>query len=394
MKSVYFSPEHDAFRGRVREYLSREVLPFAEEWERDRCIPRHAWQAMGQGGLLGLHYPRTYGGAELDLFHSIVFLEELGRTGYAGLRAAVSVHEYMATHYIATSGSEALKRAYLTKAIAGEKVAALAITERDAGSDLNRIATTATLDGDCFVVNGEKTFVTNGTTAGFLTLAARTAPASAAAKHGAVGLSLLVVDADSPGISRARQEKIGWHCSDTAELRFEGVRVPAANLIGRPGSGFISLMRGFQLERLVAATLAVGGMVRCMEETCRHLLGRRAFQGTLAGLHTVRHRLADLSTDIEAARQLVYHAAWLYQRGELPIAECSMAKLRATEVASRVAAECMHLHGSAGYLDGSAISRIYRDAPAATLAGGASEVMRDIIAQLAIEGIHRQGGAP
>lgn len=389
MKSVYFSSEHHAFRDRVREFLSREVLPFADEWELARCIPRHAWLEMGRHGLLGLHYPKTYGGAELDIFHSLAFLEELGRTGYAGFRAAVSVHEYMATHYLATSGSEALKRNYLAKAVAGEQVAALAITEKDAGSDLNRIATTAARDGGCFVVNGEKTFVTNGTTAGFITLAARTAPASTAAKHGATGLSLLVVDADSPGISRRRQDKIGWHCSDTAELRFEDVRVPAENLIGKPGSGFIYLMRGFQLERLVAATLAIGGMDRCIEETRRHVLGRRAFQGTLAGLQTVRHRIADLVTNIEAARQLVYHAAWLHQRGELPIAECSMAKLCATELASRVAAECLQLHGSHGYLEGPAISRIYRDAPAATLAGGTSEIMRDIIAQIAIEENHR-----
>ncbi|KYF72787.1 acyl-CoA dehydrogenase family protein [Sorangium cellulosum] len=390
--SVYFSPEHEAFRHRVREFLSQEVLPFADEWEHARLIPRRVWLEMGRRGLLGLHYPKTYGGAELDLFYSLAFLEELGRTGYSGFRASVSVHEYMATHYLATSGSEALKRKYLTTAIAGEKVAALAITEKDAGSDLNRIATTATLDGDCYVVNGEKTFVTNGTTAGFITVAARTAPASTTAKRGAVGLSLLLIDAESPGIVRQRQDKIGWHCSDTAELRFENARVPVENLIGKPGGGFMYLMRGFQLERLVAATLAIGGMDRCIEETCRHLLGRRAFQGTLAGLQAIRHRVADLVTDIEAARQLVYHAAWLYQRGELPIAECSMAKLRATELASRVAAECLQLHGSRGYLEGSAISRIYRDAPAATMAGGASEVMRDIIAQIAIEEKHRQGG--
>ena len=383
MPSIYFSAEHDAFRADVRRFLAEHVLPEADEWERDRKLPRRLWTELAQHDLLGLAYPTSVGGTDRDIFHSVAFLEELGRAGYGGLRAAVGVHAYMATQYLAmAAASERLKRDYLEPAIRGGKLAALAVTEPGAGSDLSRLATTATAarSGDHFVVAGEKTMVTNGTTADFYVVAARTTPAASGPGPGTTGLSLLVVDARLPGIVAAPLATMGWRCADNASVRFEAVEVPLTHLVGRLDSGFYYLMRGFQLERLVAAALAVGGMDCCVEAMRSRLVDRRIFGGRLADLQAVRHRVADLATELEATRQLVHHAAWCHQSGPLPVAECSMAKLQATELACRIADAGLQLHGAAGFLDDSAVSRFYRDARAATIAAGPSEVMRDIVA--------------
>jgi len=368
----------------VTEFLANSIIPFAEDWEDDRKIPRWAWEAFGTEGLLGLDHRREVGGGQRGIFHSIVFLEELGRSGFAGLRAAIAVHAYMATHYLASAGDR-LQHDYLAPAIRGDKIAALAVTEAGAGSDLARIACRADPGSDGYVVSGEKTMVTNGTSADFYVVAVRTSAQHAAARRGVTGLSLLLIDAGAPGVSAVRQDKIGWHCSDTAAVRFDQVEVPSDHLIGRPESGFFQLMRGFQLERLVAAALAIGGIDRCLEETIGHLRSRPAYDATLSELQAPRHRLADFAAQLAAARQLVYHAAWRHSTEGLAVEECSMAKLVATELASTVASSCLHLQGSSGYLASSVVARIYRDAPAGTVAAGPSEVMRDIIAHLLID---------
>ncbi len=385
MQSSYFTAEHQQFRKSVREFLAAEVLPFADEWERRRCIPKELWGKMGRAGLLGLHHSKAVGGAEKDFFHSVVLLEELGRTGYAGFRVAVGVHSYMATSYLAQAGSKELKQKYLAAAVSGEKVSALAITEPEAGSDLNRLRTTAVLDGDSYVINGKKKFVANGTTADFIVLAVKTTPAASAARKGASGVSMLIVDTETAGLSAKRLETLGWHCSDTSELEFNDVRVPASNIIGTANQGFIYIMQCMQLERLAAGLLALGGVDRCLELTWRYMAERPLFDSTLSKLQSVRHRMAELVTEAEATRHLAYHAAWLHERGSLPIAECSMVKLKATELANRAAHECMQFHGAHGYQEASPIARIYRDVQAATIAGGASEVMRDIIAQITLD---------
>lgn len=385
MASVYLTPAHEAFRRELRQRFARDVLPNLEEWERRRKLPREIWQTLGTAGLFGLHQPRRLGGSARDLFHSVVLLEELGRTGYAGFRVAVAVHAYMATASLAMAGSDELKQRYLAPAIAGQKVAALALTEPDAGSDLGRLQTSAVRDGGSYVVRGTKRFVANGTTADFVTVAVRTGPTGPPTRRGASGLSLLIVDTASPGVSVRRLENLGWHCSDTAELRFDDVRVPADNLIGSANRGFVYLMQGLQLERLVAGILALGGLDHCLALTARYVTSRRIFDGTLGKLPVVRQGLADLLTEAEATRQLAYHAAWSYQRGDLPMVLCSMVKLKATELASRAAHQCMQLFGAHGYQEGSEIARIYRDVQAATVAGGPSEVMRELIAQATFE---------
>ena len=339
---------------------------------------------MGNHGLLGLLHAKQHGGQDLDLFHSIVFLEELARLGYGGIRASVSVHAYMATHYLGKYASAALQQTYLASSIQGEKVAALAITEWEAGSDLSRLATTATQANDHLIINGTKTFITNGANADYYVVAVRTSAAKDAQRSN-TGISLVIVDANLPGVGVSPQEKIGWHSAGTAEINFADVEIPSGNVIGRINSGFLYLMRGFQLERLAAAVLALGGVDYCLDSTLAYVMSRQAFSGKLSELQTIRHRMAGMATDLTSARMLTYHAAWAYQNDELSVKECSMAKLQATELASRVADECLQLQGARGYLATSDIGRVYRDARAGTMAGGATEIMRDIIAQQMID---------
>jgi alkylation response protein AidB-like acyl-CoA dehydrogenase len=382
MKSPYFSKEHDSFRKHLREFFSEEVMPFVNDWESERSIPKDVWQKLGQQGLLGINHPKIYGGTEMDFFSSIVFLEELGRTGYGGFGVAVAVQAYMATSFIAHAGSDELKRKYLSSTISGEKVVALGITEPNSGSDLNQLQTHAVLDGDSFIVNGKKKFIANGTTADFIVLAVRTAPAKEDGyRRGGTGISLLIVETGLEGVNSKKLDNIGWHCSDTAELYFDNVCVPSKNLIGTLNYGFYYIMRCLQLERLAAGTLALGSVDYCMEMTRQYVTQRKVFNSPLASFQALRHRIADLATEVESLRQLVHYTAWLYQQGELPIAECSMTKLKATELVNRVVNECLQWHGAYGYLAESAIARMYRDTRACTIAGGASEVIRDIIAQ-------------
>lgn len=374
--SIYFSPEAAAFRTRTRQFLHERIAPHLDEWEARRRIPRHVWKMFAERGLLGLHYPRAYGGGELPFFHSVAYLEELGRLGSGGFRGALSVHSYMATTYLHLAGDDRQKLAYLKPAVAGDMIAALAITEPQAGSDVSGIqcAARATADGR-YTLRGGKAFVTNGLTADFIVTAARTGG------DGSAGISLFVVDAGAPGVTRTPVEKLGWHCSDTANVEFDDVVVEAEQLLGRRNSGFLWIMKAFQLERIAAALLAIGETDHALELARAYVKQRRVFGTTLAGHQVVRHRLAELMSRAEAARHLAYHAAWLHSQGRLAIAQCAMAKLRATELAVEAAGQCLQLFGGHGYLAEAPISRVFRDTRLATIAGGASEIMREIIAE-------------
>lgn len=381
MGSPYLTEEHESFRQSVRTFLGKEVIPYAESWELQRTMPRSAWLAFAAEGLLGLGHARSVGGSEKDIFHSVVFLEELGRMGFGGVRFAVALHAYMATSYLSGSGTADLQQRYLRPAIAGEKISALAITEPQAGSDLSRLAATVRDDGDDFVIDGEKRFIANGCFADFFVTAVRTG----ASAKGQGDLSLYVVDRDSAGVSVIPSDCVPWGASGIADLTFRGVRVPKANQIGRRNSGFIQIMKNMQLERLAAGITAVGDAAERLETTWRFLKQREMFDSTLSAKQAVRHQMADLLTDVTATRQLAHHAAWSYARDPLSITECSMIKLRATELARTVAQQCQHLHGAEGFREGSPFIRYVRDSQAATVAAGASEVMRDIVAQSGFE---------
>lgn len=381
--SLYFTSEHELFRQSVRQFIEKYVVPNTEAWESERRIPIKIFRQMGEQGYLGLNFPEQYGGAGADFWYSVVFLEELARCGMGGFATAVSVHQFMAVNHIYKAGSESLKQNYLMPAIAGQKVAALGITEPDAGSDVSAIRTTARRSGSGdFVVSGTKTFISNGTYGDFITLAVKTAP-----ERGQAGISLLVVDLDSVGITRTKLNKMGWHSSDTAEIRFDEVCVPAENLIGIENKGFYYLMESLQLERLVAAIMAVSGSELALEWTLRYLHEREAFGKKIAGFQAIRHTLANTATEIEVARQFVYHTGWLYAQGEPVVKECSMAKLYASELQKRTIDTCLQYFGGYGYMEDYPICRAYRDARVGTIAGGSSEIMREIIARIVVDAV-------
>ncbi|MGP9017797.1 acyl-CoA dehydrogenase family protein [Streptomyces sp. BR1] len=384
--SPYFTEEHQVFRGSVRAFFKKEIVPYAAEWERRREMPRPAWQAFAAEGLLGLNHPESVGGSAKDFFHSVVFLEELGRIGFGGVRFAVALHAYMGTSYLATNGSPALQQRYLRPAVSGDLIAALAITEPQAGSDLAGLAATAVEDGDDLIVDGEKRFIVNGSFADFFVTAVRTGGPQVRSLQG--DLSLVVVDRTAEGVHVLPNDSIAWRASGMADISMRGVRVPKANMIGRRNSGFVQIMKNMQLERLAAGISAIGDAANCLDMTWSYLKHRGMFGSTLSAKQAVRHTMADLLTEVEATRMLAYHAAWSYARDPLSITACSMAKLKATEVARAVAEECRHLHGAEGFREGADIVRIVHDAQAATVAAGASEVMRDIVVQSGYEEFH------
>jgi alkylation response protein AidB-like acyl-CoA dehydrogenase/putative sterol carrier protein len=382
MTSIYFGEEHESFRRSVRHFLEGEVAPRAREWEEARRIPRDVFRRMGDLGFLGVLAPEELGGASGSIFHAIALLEELPRSRMGGFVAAVSVQQFIATGAIALHGTEEQKRRWIAPSVAGTKVGAIAISEPDTGSDVAAIRTTARRDGDAWVIDGAKTWITNGVEGDFVVVACRTA-----ADAGAGGISLVVVEADTPGFSRSRLRKMGWHCSDTAELTFTDVRVPLGNLVGAENEGFFLIMETFVLERLVTAATSVGSARLALEETRRYVLSREAFGRPIAKFQAIRHRLADLHAELEAASQLVYHAAWLHERGENPVAEACMAKLLATELSKRTADECLQFFGGYGTVEEYPMERFFRDARFGTIVAGTSEIMREVIAKSVVDGV-------
>ena len=378
MKSPYFTEEHALFRESLRAFFDRELRPQVDSWEAQRQIPRAVWQRMGAEGYLGLWHREADGGLAADFFTTVVYLEELGRLGNGGFATAMSVHSYMATNHLAKAGSAALRARYLQPALAGDMIAALGISEPAAGSDVASLRTTARREGDHYVIDGAKNFISNGYYADFIVTAAQTPE----------GMSLLVVPGDSPGLRRTKLDKIGWHSSDTAEIGYDGVRVPVDHLIGQPGMGFKYLMDSFQLERLVAGLLAVGGMEGTLALTLRYMAERAAFGRPINKFQALRHRIAGLATEIEACKQLVHHTAWRFAQGDYVVKECSMVKLHASELANKVVDRCLQMFGGYGYVEDFPIARAYRDARVGTIAGGTSEIMKEIIAKMVIDGVH------
>jgi len=389
MISPYFTPEHESFRTTVRQFITKEVLPAAAQWEKEEQIPRSVWKKLGELGFLGINHPEDLGGTGADFFYSVVFLEELARSNAGGFAAAVSVHEFMATEYIRKFGSGELKFRYLKPSITGDKVGALAVTEPNAGSDVAAIRTRAVRDGDNYILNGSKTFITNGHYGDFVVVAAKTDPDA-----GAAGISLFLVEKGARGFSSRKLKKIGWHSSDTAELNFDNVRVSLSHLIGEENKGFYYIMDCFQLERLVSALVSVGGIDQMLEITLKYASEREAFNKPLAKFQVIRHTLADIKARLEAVRQLTYNCAWLLSRGEQAMQYCAMAKLLASELAKDTADACLQVFGGYGFMEEYPISRAFCDARAGTIVGGTSEIMREIIAKFLVDGISYQPAAP
>jgi acyl-CoA dehydrogenase len=368
------------FRATVRSFVEREVMPHVEAWEEVGRIPRAIWPRMGELGFLGLEYDEKYGGAGADLMMTTVLHEECARARSGSFAMAVGVHTDMASPHLYWTGSEALKEKYLPGVCRGETLTAIAVTEPGGGSDVAAIRTRAEPDGAHYVLNGAKMFITNGATADLYFVAARIGKPETGRRHR--GISMFLVERDTPGFTVSRTlDKMGMRASDTAELAFQDVRVPAENLLGREGVGFYEVMRIFQRERLVAGLHAVSMAERALEDTMAYVRERQAFGSALSTKQVVRHRIADLATLIEAGRWLTYAACRKYQAGDDAVREISMVKLFTAEMLQKVAYECVQLHGGYGYMREYAIERFARDARLMTIGGGTSEIMREIIAK-------------
>ena len=378
----YFNEEHSLFRESLREFLEREVRPNIEEWEKAGKIPKSIWQKMGKMGFLGLTFPQKYGGGDLDFFFEVIFNEELGRLNSGGFVITQQVVQYMSAPYIYKYGSDKLKEKYLPGTISGDLIGCIGITEPDAGSDTKNIQTRAELIDDYYLINGSKTFITNGLYGDFVVLVVKTDTSA-----GSKGVSLICVDLDLKGITKNKINKLGWHSSDTAELGFDNVKVPKENLIGEEGEGFYYLMNGLQLERLCFLPSNVATMEYALSVSLDYMSQRIAFGRTIDKFEVIRHRVSQLSAELEALKAFSYYCCDLFDKGIYDVKLCSMGKLLVTELHEKISTQCLQFFGGNGYTEDYPMARMFRDSRIGTIGGGTSEIMREIIAKVIIDDV-------
>lgn len=372
-----YSEEHEAFRTTARKIISSELLPHAAEWDEAEEFPIGLYKQLAGHGFFGLKYPEAYGGTHAGFLYEAVLIEEMARCGNGGVAAGIGAQMTIATAPINAFGTHEQKLQYLMPAIAGEKIGAFAVTEASAGSDVAGMLSNAHLDGDHWVLNGSKTYITGGVRADYVIVACKTRK-----DEGHKGLSMLIVDKQTPGFTVGRKlKKLGWRASDTGELFFEDCRVPKRNLLGEEGQGFYQIMGNFQWERLSLALGAVGAADDILQSVIAYVKERKAFGRAVGQFQVVRHRLAEMATELEAARQLTYHALRLHIAGEYALGQTAMAKKLATEMCCKLADQALQLHGGAGYMMQYDIQRHWRDARLGPIGGGTSEIMNEIISK-------------
>lgn len=377
-----YTEEHEMFRKALRKMLDKEAYPYFEQWEKDRDIPRDFWLKLGENGFLCPMVSEEYGGLALDFGYSAILTEELERVG-AGLASGISLHSDIVTPYIEAYGTAAQKEKWLPKSVTGEYISAIAMTEPGAGSDLAGIQTTAKKDGDYYILNGEKTFITNGIHADYVVVVCKTDPQASPAYK---GVSLLIVESGTPGFKRGKKlDKIGMHSADTGELIFEDVRVPAENLLGEEKRGFYYLMEKLQQERLIVALETQIEAECCLKLTVDYVKERKAFGSRIADFQNTQFKLAEMATEIDLGRTYVDSLIAKHIAGQDIVKEVSMAKWWISEMAKRVVADCLQLHGGYGYMEEYEIARRYRDIPVAAIYAGTTEIMKGIIAKQIIK---------
>jgi len=375
MDNIYITPEHELLREQVARFIAREVEPFAAAWEEEGCVPREVLRKMGEAGLLGLMYEAEYGGGEADALTNLVFAEALSQSTFGGFIITVLVHTDMASPHLFHAGNTAQKAKYMPDVIAGKTITAVGITEPGAGSDVAGMRMTAKREGDEWVLNGTKMFITNGVFANLYFIAAKTGTA----RH---DVSMFIVEKGTPGFTVGRAlKKTGWLSSDTAELVFDQVRIPAGNLLGEEGKGFYSVMKNFQTERIALAAMAVGHCTQALKMTLDYVRQRQAFGATLWDKQTIRQRIAMLDAKTRAARQFMYHCAWSVTQGRDIVQEVSMLKALTGELVNEVLQTCQQFHGGMGFIRETAIERLWRDARVLGIGGGATEVMLEEVAK-------------
>jgi alkylation response protein AidB-like acyl-CoA dehydrogenase len=373
-KHFIFTDEHEQLRESIRRFVIKELQPHAEEWE-EQTFPDWVFKRMGELGFLGLDKPEQYGGQGGDYYSSLVLAEEIVHARCGGLAMGLAVHTDMAMPPILKFGTEEQKQQWVVPAIKGEKILCLGITEPDAGSDVAGIKTRAVADGDEYVINGSKTFITNGHRADVIVLVTKTDPGA-----GYDGFTLFLVPMDLPGVIREKKlEKLGMHASDTALLAFQDVRVPADAVLGEVGKGFYQIMWELQGERLIGAAGCVAGAQAAFDKTLQYAQERKAFGRPIGHFQVIRHKFAEMATKIETARQMVYTTAWRFQNGQYPVREISMAKLYAARIAVEVADECIQIHGGNGYMKEYGIERVWRDMRLNRIGAGTDEIMLEVI---------------
>ena len=380
MNNMYFTEEHHLFRKSLQDFLKKEVVPHIETWENTGTIDRDIWTKFGEMGFFGIAYPEAYGGLNLDLFYTMILLEELQKINSGGFAAAIWAHAYLAMTHLNVEGNHDIKERYLAPSITGEKIGCLCITEPFGGSDVAGMRSIAVKKDDHYILNGSKTFITNGVYSDYLIVAAKTTP-----ELGNKGVSIFVVDRETEGISATKLNKLGWRASDTGEIAFDNVKVPVKNLLGDENKGFSYIMQHFALERLIMGVNAHARAEYALEYALQYMSERQAFGKSIDQFQALRHKIADLYTEVEICKEFNYSVTHRLNRGEYVVKEATMSKLKTTKVADEVIYECLQFLGGYGYMEDYPMARLLRDSRLGPIGGGTSEILREILAKIIID---------
>lgn len=380
MKHAFFTEEHELFRESLRDFLHKEVVPHIDKWEKTGTIERFIWEKFGSMGFFGINYPEQYGGLDLDIFYTVIFLEELQKINSGGFAAAMWAHAYLAMTHLNKEGDERIKQKYLVPSIAGEKIGCLCITEPFGGSDVAGMRSTAVLEGGHYTLNGSKTFITNGVYADYLIVAAKTD-----ADAGNKGMSIFVLDREMEGISATKLDKLGWRASDTAEIAFDNVKVPKENRMGEEGQGFPYIMQHFALERLIMGINAHARAEFALDYTLDYMEERTAFGKKINKFQALRHKIAEMASEIEMCKTFNYAVAKNLNDGDYVVKEASMSKYLSTKMADEVIYGCLQMLGGYGYIEDFPLARMSRDSRLGPIGGGTSEILKEIIAKIVID---------
>ncbi|MEH6406001.1 MAG: acyl-CoA dehydrogenase family protein [Leeuwenhoekiella sp.] len=380
MNNTYFSEEHNLFRESLRDFLQKEVVPHIDKWEETGIIDRFIWKKFGDMGYFGLAYPEEYGGLDLDLFYTVILLEELQKINSGGFAAAIWAHAYLAMTHLKAEGSALIKEKYLASSITGDKIGCMCVTEPSGGSDVSGMRSTAVKDGDDYIINGSKTFITNGVYSDYLIVAAKTSP-----EKGNKGISIFIIDRKAEGLSATKLNKLGWRASDTGEIAFDNVRIPKENLMGEEDKGFYYIMQHFALERLIMGINAHARAEYALEYTMGYMKERTAFGKSIDKFQALRHSVAEMASRIEMCKTFNYVVAKNLDEGDYVVKEASMSKLLSTKMADEVIYECLQLLGGYGYMEDYPLARMFRDSRLGPIGGGTSEILKEIIAKIIID---------
>ncbi len=380
MSSMYFTEEHQLFRKSLQDFLKKEVVPHIDKWEKYGTIERFIWKKFGNMGFFGINYPEAYGGLNLDLIYTVILLEELQKINSGGFAAAIWAHCYLAMTHLNKEGNHEIKEKYLAPSISGDKIGCLCVTEPFGGSDVAGMRTTAVKEGDNYIINGSKTFITNGVFCDYMIVAAKTNP-----ELGNKGISIFVIDKDTAGVSATKLDKLGWRASDTAEIAFDNVKIPATNLMGEENQGFPYIMQHFSLERLVMGVNAHARAEYALEYALQYMSERQAFGRSIDKFQALRHTIAELYADMEICKEFNYSVAYRLNKGEYVVKEATISKLKSTKMADEVIYQCLQFLGGYGYMEDYPMARLLRDSRLGPIGGGTSEILREIIAKIVID---------